>query len=414
MFDSLKKKLREGIQKLSKKVAEKEPERDFEKEEEFLHEKEISLQELKEEPEQLEKEEEKEEHVEEAEAEAEAEEVERDEELKRQVGEEAEEPDREEEKKEEWPEPAPATEDRVLKKEEVLEKRGFLKKLRGLPQAVTQKELSPEDIREFFSDMEADLLYSNVAVEVIDSFRELLSKELAEKKIPRGRTEQVLKEAFRKALLEIVDQGEIDFGRILKEKPALLLFLGFNGSGKTTSLAKVGHYLQKEGHSVVLAAGDTFRAASIEQLEHHGKKLGVKTIKHQYGGDSAAVIFDAKKHAKAQGIDFVLADTAGRTHVDRNLLDELKKVVRVNKPALKILVVDSLTGNDAVEQAALFNKEVGVDAVILTKLDVNKKGGSLLSVCWAIKRPILFLGTGQGYGDLLRFEPEQFVRELVG
>jgi len=394
MFDSLKKKLKSGIKKLTKEVAKKEPEHSFEEEEQFLHEKEVSVEQaIKEEPDKIEEEKEKEEHFEEELVD--------------------EEPKIEEEtlEKREPPEPKPTLEDKLLKKEEVLEKRGFLKKVRGIPTKIKEKQLSAKDIDSFFSEIESDLLYSNVALEVIDFFKEALKKELASKKIKRGQTEEVLRQAFEKALLEIVDQGSIDLEAI--KKPATLVFLGFNGSGKTTSIAKAAQYLKSKKLKPVLAAADTFRAASLEQLEHHGKKLGLKTIKHKYGSDPAAVVFDARKHADSNKLDFVLADTAGRTHVDKNLLDELKKIVRVNKPDLKVLVVDSLTGNDAVEQAKLFDKAVGVDAVILTKIDVNKKGGSLLSVAYAIKKPILFLGTGQKYNDLLKFEPKKFVQELL-
>lgn len=401
MFDSLKKKLQSGIKKLSKQVAEKQPLASFEKEEQFLHEKEIPTEEyLKKEPDLIEKQEEKEEHFEEEQSIPRK----RYPELKKEKLEEREEK-----------EAPPSLEDKILRKEERLEKKGFLKKIRSFPSSMTEKTLSGSDIDDFFAENEADLLYSNVAVEVVEFFKSSLKKQVVDKKIKRGQTEEFLKGAFRQSLLEIVDQGEVVFEKVLqRERPSTILFLGFNGAGKTTTIAKVASYLQSRKYSVVLAAGDTFRAASIEQLEHHAKKLKVKVIKHQYGGDSAAVIFDAKKHAQANDIDFVLADTAGRTHVDKNLLDELKKVVRVNKPSLKVLVVDSLTGNDAVEQAKLFNEAISVDAVVLTKLDVNKKGGSLLSVCYAIKKPILFLGTGQEYGDLQVFEPQKFVDEIVG
>ncbi len=278
---------------------------------------------------------------------------------------------------------------------------------------VTETEIEAKDITDFFSEIETELLQANVAVEVIDALKEELMGSLAGKRIKRGQTEKVIRAAFEKAIFDIVSQGQIDVETILAKKPALFVFLGFNGSGKTTSIAKVAAWLIKRGYKPVLAAGDTFRAASIEQLEHHGKVLGIETIKQKYGADSAAVIFDARKHAEAGKADVVLADTAGRTHVNRNLMDELAKVVRVNKPDLKILVVDSLTGNDAVEQARQFNAGVGVDAVILTKADVNPRGGALLSVCWAIKKPILFLGVGQGYDDLQPFRPEQFARELL-
>ena len=192
-----------------------------------------------------------------------------------------------------------------------------------------------------------------------------------------------------------------------------MVFLGFNGAGKTTSIAKTASFLKKNNLTPVLAAADTFRAASIEQLEVHGEKLGVKIIKHNYGSDAAAVIFDACKYAEKNSIDVVLADTAGRTHTDKNLMDELKKVIRVNSPDLRVLVVDSLTGNDAVEQARKFNDAVGVDCVVMTKTDVNPRGGSILSVAHTIGKPILFLGTGQEYDKIEMFDPEKFVKELM-
>jgi fused signal recognition particle receptor len=163
----------------------------------------------------------------------------------------------------------------------------------------------------------------------------------------------------------------------------------------------------------VIAAGDTFRAASIEQLEEHAKKLGLRVVKHRYGADSAAVIFDARKHAASAGSRLVVADTAGRSHSNANLMDELKKVVRVNKPELKILVLDSVTGNDIYEQARLFNDAVGVDAIILTKADVYDKGGAALSAAYTINKPILYLGTGQGYEDLAEFNAEDVVKSLL-
>jgi len=248
--------------------------------------------------------------------------------------------------------------------------------------------------------------------------RDSMKKELTDMKIRRKGAEQFISKALEDSLLGLVEHGSVDLEKVIKKakadnKPACMVFLGFNGAGKTTSIAKVAQYLMDRGHSVVLAAGDTFRAASIEQLEHHGNKLGIKTVKHRYGSDSAAVIFDARKHAESKGVEVVLADTAGRMHTDKNLADELKKVIRVNQPDLKILLVDSLTGNDAVEQAKQFHDMVGVDAVIMAKTDVNEKGGSILSVSYAIKKPILFLGTGQEYKDLKKFDPEKFVKELM-
>jgi fused signal recognition particle receptor len=192
----------------------------------------------------------------------------------------------------------------------------------------------------------------------------------------------------------------------------VLVFLGFNGSGKTTSMAKVAKWLMNRGYTCVFAAADTFRAAAEEQLEVHGERLGVKVIKHKHGADPAAVIYDAIEHAKSRNVDFVLADTAGRAHTNQNLMDQLKKIMKVNKPDLKILVMDSLVGNDAVLQAKMFG-EVGVDGIIFTKVDVNEKGGAILSATHELKKPILFLGLGQEYKDFEKFDKEKFVSVLL-
>ncbi|MEM7822790.1 MAG: signal recognition particle-docking protein FtsY [Candidatus Aenigmatarchaeota archaeon] len=299
----------------------------------------------------------------------------------------------------------------LLKKVFAKSVKGLKEKVSEKAKIVTVKKISEKDIDEFFDEIEPELLRTNVALEVVDAIKSKLKKGLVGQEIKRGQIEKQIENAFKDSLIEIVSQGSIDLFKL--KRPALLLFLGFNGSGKTTSIAKIAHILLKKKCKVVLAAGDTFRAASIEQLEEHAKRLGVDIIKHRYGADSAAVIFDARRHAESKGLDFILADTAGRSHANVNLMDELKKVVRVNKPELKILVVDSLTGNDAVEQARQFDRAIGVDAVIMTKADVNEKGGSILSVCWAIRKPILFLGTGQGYDDLKPFEPKRFTEELL-
>ena len=303
-------------------------------------------------------------------------------------------------------------EKKMVEKAEKPAKLGFRERIK---KRITERRLTEGDIDGFFQEMELDMLRANVALEVVDFLKSSLKEKLADRIIKRKEAERFIKNAFREALTEIVNQGEVDVLKTIKKnKPACFVFLGFNGSGKTSSIAKMARYLMAKGLKPVLAAGDTFRAASIEQLEHHGNRLKIKTIKHTYGADSAAVVFDAVKFSQAKGYDVVLADTAGRSHADVNLMDELKKVCRVNNPHLKILVVDSLTGNDAVEQAKHFHEAVGVDGVVLTKIDVNKKGGSVLSVCWAIKKPILFFGTGQEYKDLEPFEVKDFVNDLLG
>jgi fused signal recognition particle receptor len=283
-----------------------------------------------------------------------------------------------------------------------------------MKERITTRELSGKDIDEFFDEIESGLLQSNVALEVVEFMKKSMKENLAGRQIKRGGAENSIRSAFEESLLATVDQGSVNLEELIrKKKPLICVILGFNGSGKTTTIAKIADYLKHRGYKPVLAAGDTFRAASIEQLEFHANKLGIRVIKHQYGADAAAVVFDAVKHAEATGCDIVLADTAGRMHTDKNLMDELKKVIRVNKPDLKVLVLDSLTGNDAVEQARRFDEAVGVDAVVLTKVDVNEKGGSILSVCYAIKKPILFLGVGQRYEDIRTFDPREFVKNLL-
>ena len=197
-----------------------------------------------------------------------------------------------------------------------------------------------------------------------------------------------------------------------EEKPFVIAFFGINGSGKTTTIAKIANLLKEKNISCVLAASDTFRAASIEQLQIHADKLGVKLIKHDYGSDPAAVSFDAIKHAKAKNIDVVLIDTAGRLHSNINLMDELKKIVKVSKPNLKLFVGESIAGNDCIEQAKTFNEAVGIDGIILAKADIDEKGGAAISVSYITKKPIIYLGTGQEYKDLKEFDPNLIVEGL--
>lgn len=319
----------------------------------------------------------------------------------------------------------------VPREEPEVEKRGFLARLRKkaeIPREeekptlkekvvgkVLERKVSGKDIDSLFEDIELGLMEANVALETMDFLKERMKEYLVDKQLKRGGVEKEIRQTLENILVEIFDQGKVELEKLAKtKKPVSIVFLGFNGSGKTTSIAKLGRYLTNRKFKVVLAAGDTFRAASIEQLEVHGNRLGLKVIKHKYGSDSAAVVYDAVEHAKAKGIDFVLADTAGRSHANKNLMDELKKVVNVNKPDLKILVMDSLTGNDLVEQAKKFDEAVGIDAMIFTKIDVNEKGGGMLSACHAVKKPILYIGLGQDYGDIEIFDARKFVRDLMG
>jgi len=288
---------------------------------------------------------------------------------------------------------------------------GFLKKL---TKKAVEKVLSESDIQNILQELQIALLENDVALEVAEKICMDVKNDLIGKAVKRGKVGDLIKDSLKKAILDVLQQPEIDLEKRIEEKegPLLVMMVGFNGVGKTTNLAKIAHRFKK--YNPVLAAGDTFRAASIEQLEEHGRRLGMKVIKHQYGADSAAVIFDARKHAESIGAKLVLADTAGRSHANANLMDELKKVVRVNKPDLKILVLDSLTGNDIYDQAKLFNDAIGVDAIILSKADVYEKGGAALSAAYTIQKPILFMGVGQEYKDLKEFVPEEIVSNLLG
>jgi fused signal recognition particle receptor len=192
------------------------------------------------------------------------------------------------------------------------------------------------------------------------------------------------------------------------------MFVGVNGTGKTLSIAKIAYQLIKQGKTCVLAAGDTFRAGAIEQLTVHAENLGVKIIKHGPGSDPAAVAFDAIEHAKAKHKDVVLLDTAGRMQTNYNLMDEMAKIKRVAKPDLVIFVGDALSGNDAVEQAKRFNEVVGIDGVILTKVDTDAKGGSALSIAYTIGKPLLYIGVGQKYEDQIPFNAEWMVENIFG
>ena len=284
-----------------------------------------------------------------------------------------------------------------------------------IKKVVTEKTIDEKDIVPVLSDVQTSLLESDVALEVADKITADLKAALVGKSVGRGDVEKIVRESLRSSVHEILDQPEPDIFALAKtKKPLKIIFLGFNGTGKTTSIARIGYLLKQSGFTVVFAAADTWRAAAQEQLEIHGKNLDIPVVKHKYGADPAAVIFDAVKAAESKKLDVVLADTAGRSHSNTALMDEMKKIIRVNKPDLKILVIDCLTGNDAVEQAKTFNEAVGVDGVIMTKADVYDKGGAVLSTAWSIKKPILYIGVGQDYKDLKKFDADEVVKGLLG
>lgn len=295
------------------------------------------------------------------------------------------------------------------------------KGLRRVVKRVLQRELAPEDIEDIIWDLQVGLLESDVAVPVVDRIIERVKAGLVGRKLGlREDPKKIADEVLRNAVVEVLKtEREVDLMKVVQAKrakgePAVIVFVGINGTGKTTTIAKIARYLMGRGYRVVLAAADTFRAAGIEQLEIHAKRVGVEVIKQRRGADAAAVAYDAIAHAKARGMDVVLVDTAGRMQTEVNLMDEMKKIVRVAKPDMIIFVGDALTGNDAVEQAKTFDQAVGITGSILCKMDADARGGAALSITQVTGKPILFLGTGQGYDDLVEFKPEIILNALFG
>jgi fused signal recognition particle receptor len=292
--------------------------------------------------------------------------------------------------------------------------------LKGLVNKVTTAELKSENLRPILSEFKISLAENDVALPVAERICDEMEKRLDGVQVKRLEDRKgIVEKNLREVLLEIMlTNNKIDLLQAVEEKrrknePYVIAFVGINGTGKTTTIAKVARFLNKKGYSVVLGCSDTYRAGSIEQLEEHSKRLGIRMVKHKYGADPAAVAYDTIEHAKAHGINVVLIDTAGRMQTNQNLMNELAKVKRVVNPDLTILTVDSLTGNDAVMQAEEFHKSVGIDATILTKVDADIKGGSALSVTYVTKKPILFIGVGQRYDDLEEFVPEKFVQMIL-
>jgi len=254
------------------------------------------------------------------------------------------------------------------------------------------------------------LIEASVALEVADQIAEEIKLKLLGQSVQRGKVDSILSNSIREVLAENLDK--VYTIPEVQGKPLVLVIAGINGSGKTTTVAKLVEWFKKQGKKCVIAAADTYRAAAIEQLQIHADRLETKMIKHAYGADAAAVCFDAIRHAQAHGLDVVLIDTAGRMHADKPLMEELTKIVRVSKPDGVLLVIDSLVGNDAVEQLKVFS-QVRVDGVILTKSDVDEKGGVALTIT-SLGTPVAFLGTGQKYDELEKYDPKQFLERIIG
>jgi fused signal recognition particle receptor len=274
--------------------------------------------------------------------------------------------------------------------------------------------IDEKKLDELLWDLEMGLLEADVAYTVIDSIKKDVKQEIKRVPFDKGKAGNLIETVLKNAIGHVLKSNNFDFNKFIEErkKPVVIMFVGVNGTGKTLSIAKIAFQLHKLGKTCVMAAGDTFRAGAIEQLSIHADNLGVKIVKHGPGSDPAAVAYDAIEHAKAKHKDIVLLDTAGRMQTNSNLMDEMVKIKRVAKPDMIIFVGDALSGNDAVEQAKRFNEVVGIDGVILTKVDADVKGGSSLSIAYTIGKPLLFIGIGQGYEDQIPFNSEWMVQHI--
>ena len=302
-----------------------------------------------------------------------------------------------------------------LKKEEQIEvreeKKSFFLKI---TEKLTTKTINEEKFNRLFEDLEIVLLENNVALEVIDKIKEDLKMDLVNVPL-KGNIENLIRESLKKSLEEILQETNFDLINEIKNKqnkPYVIVFVGINGSGKTTTISKIANLLNKNGLKCVLVAGDTWRSAAIQQLEEHADKLNVKLIKHDYHADPAAVSYDGISYAKSHNLDAVLIDTAGRQHSNKNLMEEMKKIIKVTNPDLKIFIGESITGNDMIEQIKEFNNAISIDSIILSKVDVDEKGGAAISVSYVSGKPILYLGIGQKYSDLEKFSKNRILRSL--
>ena len=289
------------------------------------------------------------------------------------------------------------------------EKPSFFSKLAN---RLTTSELSKEEFSSLFEEFEITLLENNVSLEVVDEIKKSLESDLVNKRYKKQEVNEKIKLALKESIEKILIEPPNFIEKINSSKPYVILFFGINGTGKTTSIAKIVDYLKKNKKSVVLAAADTFRAASIEQLKYHAKALNVPIVSHEYGSDPSAVAFDSIQYAKKHNIDVVLIDTAGRMYTRSNLMKEMEKIIKVSNPNLKIFVGESITGNDVIEQAKTFNETAGIDGIILSKADIDEKAGAVLSVSYITKKPIYFLGTGQNYKDLIPFTKKGVLKNL--
>ncbi|MCT9094970.1 signal recognition particle-docking protein FtsY [Haloarchaeobius sp. HME9146] len=291
---------------------------------------------------------------------------------------------------------------------------GFGSKLKA---AATGKfVIEEEDLEDPLWELEMALIQSDVEMSVANEILENIKRELVgERRKFTESTGNIVEEALADALYDVISVGQFDFDARVAEadKPVVIIFTGVNGVGKTTSIAKLSRYFEERGLSSVMANGDTYRAGANEQIREHADNLDTKLIAHEQGGDPAAVIYDAVEYAEAHDIDVVLGDTAGRLHTNEGLMDQLEKIDRVVGPDMTIFVDEAVAGQDAVQRAKKFNEAAAIDGAILTKADADSNGGAAISIAHVTGKPILFLGVGQDYGDLERFDPDRMVERLL-
>lgn len=298
---------------------------------------------------------------------------------------------------------------------------GLRRALSSMAEKIATKELSEKEISKHIESFVIQLISNDVSVEVAEKLGDRLKDKLSDLKVKRfGKKDDVVKEVFKDAIMDLFPKSRVTEELVSsvkykdqRTKPFVILFVGPNGSGKTTTVVKMAKYLKDRGFKCLIAASDTFRAAAIEQLKELASMVGVRVVSQRYGSDPAAVAMDAISSARATDVDVVLIDTAGRTEVDKNLLDEMKKIKRVTEPDIVIYVGDALAGNVALEQARQFNEYVGIDYIVLAKLDADAKGGSAISASYITGKPLLFLGVGQELDKMEEFDAGSFVDRLV-
>jgi len=311
----------------------------------------------------------------------------------------------------------PKIEEKPVPKEKKPKERIKLGAISAIKSFVTREvEITEPDVSDLLDNLELELLEADVDISVAETIKQELLARLVGSKIKKDQLHSFVSSTIKETLMDTISNEKLfDLVERVKslEKPAKIMFLGVNGSGKTTTIAKIAKLLLENDHKVVFAAADTFRAAAIEQVEVHAERLGVKVIKRDYGSDPTSVAYDAVNYAKAHGIDAVLIDTAGRQDTNISLINEMKKMNRIIQPDIKVYVGESIAGNAIIEQISSFNREIGIDAVILTKMDCDPKGGTMLSINKATGIPIIYVGVGQAYEDLEPFQPQRIVDRIV-